>query len=108
MLIKIKFSLVICALFLIGPFTVRAQETKTLEAGGDEVLRVNTRVVFLDALVREKRTGAAVSDLKLENFEVLADGRRREVSYCGGRTFSRRWRRSYQSCRRETKWPSSW
>ncbi|CAN5455595.1 hypothetical protein BH18ACI2_BH18ACI2_11550 [soil metagenome] len=79
---KNRIAFLACALlFLIGPFIVRAQETKTLEANGDEVLHVNTRVVFLDTLVREKRTGVAVSDLKLENFEVRADGRRREVSY---------------------------
>jgi len=80
MLTRIKFPLLIGTL-LCCAFAAQAQETKTLESIGDEVLRVNTRVVFLDASVREKRTGAPVFDLKPENFEVLADGRRREVSY---------------------------
>ncbi|MGH9941340.1 MAG: hypothetical protein ACRD9R_03155, partial [Pyrinomonadaceae bacterium] len=43
--------------------------------------RVDTRVVFLDALVKDKKTKSAVNDLKPENFEVLADGRRRDVTY---------------------------
>lgn len=47
----------------------------------DEVLQVNTRVVFLDALVTDKKTKATASDLAAENFEVLADGQKRAVSY---------------------------
>ncbi len=47
----------------------------------EEVIRVRTRVVFLDALVRDKRTSNLVSDLTVENFEVLADGRPRQISY---------------------------
>jgi VWFA-related protein len=47
----------------------------------EETVRVRTRVVFLDALVRDKRTGGLASDLQKENFEVLADGKQRAVSY---------------------------
>jgi hypothetical protein len=47
----------------------------------DEVLQVNTRVVFLDALVTDKKTRALAADLKAENFEVVADGRARELTY---------------------------
>ena len=50
-------------------------------ADSDEVLQVNTRVVFLDALVTDKKTRALAQDLKPENFEVTADGRRRELAY---------------------------
>src|SRR5262249_31979953 len=41
----------------------------------------NTRVVFLDALVKDKRTGIPISDLKLENFQVLDEGKPRDISY---------------------------
>jgi VWFA-related protein len=47
----------------------------------EEVLQVNTRVVFLDALVTDKKTKAYAGDLAAENFEVLADGQKRKVSY---------------------------
>src|SRR5919202_2623214 len=47
----------------------------------DEVLQVNTRVVFIDALVTDKKTKATASDLAAENFEVLADGQPRRVTY---------------------------
>ena len=47
----------------------------------DETIRVKTRVVFLDALVKDKRTGVPIADLTPENFEVLDDGNKRAVSY---------------------------
>ena len=47
----------------------------------DETIRVKTRVVFLDALVKDKRSGAPIGDLTPENFEVLDDGNERPISY---------------------------
>ncbi|MCA1566520.1 MAG: VWA domain-containing protein [Acidobacteria bacterium] len=47
----------------------------------DDVVKVRTRVVFLDALVTDKKTKTFASGLAAENFEVLADGRPRPVSY---------------------------
>lgn len=55
---------------------MRAQEVTD-----DAVLRVRTRVVSLDALIKDKKTKQAITDLKLENFEVLADGQARPLSY---------------------------
>jgi len=46
-----------------------------------DTIKVNTRVVFMDALVKDKRTGVPISDLKPENFEVLDDGSARSISY---------------------------
>lgn len=47
----------------------------------DDTIRVKTRVVFLDALVKDKRSGAPIADLRPENFEVLDDGNKRPISY---------------------------
>jgi hypothetical protein len=46
-----------------------------------EIVRVRTRVVFIDTLVRDKETAAPVADLTRENFEVFADGKPRTLSY---------------------------
>jgi VWFA-related protein len=46
-----------------------------------ETIRINTRVVFMDALVKDKRTGVAIKDLKPENFEIYDNGTLRPVSY---------------------------
>ncbi len=45
------------------------------------VVRVQTRVVFLDAIVKDKRTQAAAEGLQLGDFEVRADGQPRPVAY---------------------------
>jgi VWFA-related protein len=62
------------ALVFAGSMKVDAQEVA-------ETLRINTRVVFMDALVKDKRTGVPISDLKPENFEIYDDGNLRPVSY---------------------------
>jgi VWFA-related protein len=46
-----------------------------------DTIKVQTRVVFMDALVKDKRTGVPISDLKPENFEVFDDGTQRTISY---------------------------
>lgn len=46
-----------------------------------DTIKVQTRVVFMDALVKDKRTGVPISDLKPENFEVFDDGTPRTISY---------------------------
>src|SRR3989441_7485386 len=46
-----------------------------------DTIKVRTRVVFLDALVKEKKTGIPISDLNPENFEVFDDGHPRLISY---------------------------
>jgi VWFA-related protein len=64
----------LAALLIPGATAVRAQEVA-------DTIRVNTRVVFMDALVKDKRTGVPISDLKPENFEILDDGNLRPISY---------------------------
>ena len=76
---KIKNGMIAMLVMLLlggGTFRVRAQEV-----ADDTVLRVRTRVVSLDALVKDKKTKTTVNDLKLENFEVLADGQPRQLTY---------------------------
>ncbi len=73
----VKALLVTSALtfaLLAGAVVTTAQEVS-------ETIRVNTRVVFLDALVKDKKTRLPISDLKSENFEVFDDGKPRSISY---------------------------
>ncbi len=82
-------GLLFCALTLFASASLadatRAQDAARSQSAArtenEEVVRVNTRVVFLDALVRDERTGAPVRDLAREDFEVRADGRARELAY---------------------------
>ncbi|HYO62203.1 MAG TPA: VWA domain-containing protein, partial [Pyrinomonadaceae bacterium] len=62
--------------------SAKAADAREPEASGDEeTVRVRHRVVFVDALVRDKRTNAPAADLKEEHFELLADGRPRKLAY---------------------------
>ena len=62
------------AALMLATIPVAAQEPA-------DTIRIQTRVVFLDALVKDKRTGLPISDLKPENFEVYDDGKPRPISY---------------------------
>jgi VWFA-related protein len=57
-----------------GSLSAHAQEV-------EDTIKIKTRVVFLDALVKDKKTNLPVSNLATENFEVLDDGKPREISY---------------------------
>jgi VWFA-related protein len=47
----------------------------------EDTIKIKTRVVFLDALVKDKKTSLPISNLTPENFEVLDDGKPRPISY---------------------------
>lgn len=66
---------------LIAVLAIACLPLVTFAQNDDEIIRVNTRVVFVDVLVKEKKSGVSVGDLAKENFEVRADGKRREISY---------------------------
>ncbi|HEU4766306.1 MAG TPA: hypothetical protein VFS77_03000, partial [Pyrinomonadaceae bacterium] len=68
--LRFLMSLILLAL----PVPVCAQEV-------EDTIRIKTRVVFLDALVKDKKTNQPVSNLTTENFEVLDDGKQRSISY---------------------------
>lgn len=67
----------ICALTLLVlliPSVMSAQEVA-------DTINIRTRVVFLDALVKDKKTGIPISNLTPENFELFDDGKPRTISY---------------------------
>jgi VWFA-related protein len=47
----------------------------------DDTIRIKTRVVFLDALVKDKKTSLPISNLTNDNFEVMDNGKLRPISY---------------------------
>ena len=47
----------------------------------EDTIRIKTRAVFLDALVKDKKTNLPISNLTQENFQVLDDGKPRPISY---------------------------
>lgn len=53
-------------------------------AQSEDVVRIRTRVVFVDVLVKDKRTNAPLPDLKISNFEIYDNGRLRQPTYFTG------------------------
>lgn len=68
---RLLLLIVIAALAFVS---INAQEV-------EDTIKIKTRVVFLDALVKDKKTNAPISNLTTQNFEVLDDGKPREISY---------------------------
>ena len=68
------FRLLMCLMLLALVVPLQAQEV-------EETIKIKTRVVFLDALVKDKKTNQPVSNLATGNFEVLDDGKPRNISY---------------------------
>ena len=72
---RIRFSfLLLTVLATLVSFSVNAQEV-------EDTIKIKTRVVFLDALVKDKRTNLPISNLTSDNFAVLDEGKPRNISY---------------------------
>ena len=69
-----SFRLLMCLVLLVLTVPAHAQEV-------EETIKIKTRVVFLDALVKDKKTNEPVSNLSTEHFEVFDDGKPRNISY---------------------------
>ncbi len=68
---RLLLLIIVAALAFVS---INAQEV-------EDTIKIKTRVVFLDALVKDKKTNLPISNLAPENFEVLDDGKPRDVSY---------------------------
>jgi VWFA-related protein len=67
----------LCVILLLSLFIVPVISAQEVA----ETIKVRTRVVFMDALVKDKHTGTNVSELAADNFTVLDDGQPRTISY---------------------------
>ena len=73
-LLRFLSFLVLVIVVALSSITAVAQEV-------EDTIRIKTRVVFLDALVKDKKTSLPISNLALENFEVYDNGKVRPISY---------------------------
>ena len=72
--LRLCLKLAVFAAVLILPAVAVCQEV-------EDTIRIKTRVVFLDALVKDKKTGLPISKLTPDSFEVYDEGKPRKVSY---------------------------
>src|SRR5690349_20189885 len=67
-------TLLLVVIAALAALPVHAQEV-------EDTIRIKTRAVFLDALVKDRKTNMPISNLTQENFQVLDDGKPRPISY---------------------------
>src|SRR4029078_2494126 len=70
---KFRFTLLLL-IVLFASLSVSAQEV-------EDTIKIKTRVVFLDALVKDKKTNLPISNLTSDNFAVLDNGKARNITY---------------------------
>jgi VWFA-related protein len=68
---RLSFLLLV---ILFASLSISAQDV-------EDTIKIKTRVVFLDALVKDKKTNLPISNLTFENFAVLDDGKPRNITY---------------------------
>lgn len=73
-------ALVIFPAVLAGPSAAQSGDQKTDVVQSDTVLRANTRLVVTDVVATDGN-GKPVTDLKLEDFKVLENGRPQQVAH---------------------------
>jgi len=73
---KNRFSFFLCIFALLSSSFVSQAQVPS-----EDTVRVKTREVTIDTLVKDKKTDATVKDLTREDFEVFADGKPRTLSY---------------------------
>src|SRR2546425_9811037 len=71
--ISSRFAVVLLLGLLSAP-AILAQEVA-------DTIKIRTRVVFMDALVKDRKSGIPITDLKPENFELFDNGKPRTISY---------------------------
>src|SRR5215204_6515939 len=72
---RYRFSLLL--IFILATFASLPAHAQEVE----DTIKIKTRVVFLDALVKDKKTNLPISNLTTDNFQVLDDGKPRNISY---------------------------
>lgn len=70
-----------CVLVLWGLLAGASPPSGSAQQEAAPAVRLSSRVVTLDVLVLDKRTGARIDGLRQEDFQVLDDGRLQEVTY---------------------------
>src|SRR3954453_20297442 len=73
---RYRFPLLLL-LFILATFASLPAYAQEVE----DTIKIKMRVVFLDALVKDKKTNLPISNLSTENFQVLDNGKPRNISY---------------------------
>src|SRR5438034_9425029 len=68
-----------CAIFLAN-IPAQSQDKKQTKSPEDDVVKINSNLVSLDVIVKDKK-GKAITDLKSENFTVFENGLPQKIEF---------------------------
>src|ERR1700674_3573983 len=78
---SVCFALLVTSVIFLAAIPLRSQDKKqTKSADDDDVIRVTSNLVSLDAIVKDKK-GKAVLDLKPEDFSVTENGVPQKIQF---------------------------
>ena len=75
----LRWSLLAATLTVI--FSIGVKPCFAQQPTSDDVIRINTDLVVLDALVISKKTGQPIHDLKKTDFELFVDDTKQDITY---------------------------
>ena len=79
-LVNLLVTLVICIAVIPAQLPVQSQETPSTKKNDDDIIRVNSNLVNVDVIVKDKK-GKVVRDLKAEDFVVTENGLKQSIEY---------------------------
>ena len=80
--LRFRFApLHLCLKVVVLLVALMPSTTSVLSQEVEDTIKIKTRVVFLDALVKDKKTNLPITNLAQQNFEVLDNGKPRQIRY---------------------------
>ncbi|MEO6922436.1 MAG: VWA domain-containing protein, partial [Bryocella sp.] len=77
---RIAATAIIGCIGIVQPLVIAAQDTPIVrDQNGRHVMQVNTNIVLNNVVVRDKKTGALVTDLKASDFTIVEDKKPQKV-----------------------------
>src|SRR4030095_13539859 len=71
----------VCATFIFVFVLICSLQLLSQAQEVEDTIRIKTRVVFLDALVKDKKTGLPITNLSTDNSTVRDNNKPRQISY---------------------------
>src|SRR5438552_761395 len=74
------FALLITSAAFLAAIGVQSQDKKQTKSADDDVIKINSNLVSLDVIVKDKK-GKAITDLKPEDFTVYENGVAQKIDF---------------------------
>ena len=77
---RVFLGLLLAFVLCLSSLSVPAQDKKQTKVNEDEIVRINSNLVSMDVMVKDRK-GKAITDLKAEDFTVTENGVRQKIEF---------------------------